>query len=171
LRDDPADPSLAGAGSFDREGQPCEGYDLIRDGVVAGWLYDSYAAAVEGRPSTGHALGGTRNQPVIGPHSLVVDPGDGGDFDALAAQLGRGLYLGRFSGTVDPASGDFSGVAKSARWIEGGRVERPLRETLLSGNVFALARRILALGSRSERLDGAALAPLALVDGISVVAG
>ena len=72
---------------------------------------------------------------------------------------------------VDPASGDFSGVAKSARWVEGGKVVRPCRETLFSGNAFELLSSILALSSTSESIMGGAFAPWALVDGISVTAG
>ena len=85
--------------------------------------------------------------------------------------LGRGLYVQRFSGTVDPASGDFSGVAKSARWIEGGEVAFPVKETLIGGNVFDLLKRVLALSSRAERCSGEARAPYALLDAVAVTAG
>jgi PmbA protein len=89
----------------------------------------------------------------------------------MHSALGRGLFVQRFSGNVDPESGDFSGVAKSARWIEGGQSVRSLRETLLSGNVFALLKRIVALSSTRERYGGEALAPYALIDGLAVTAG
>lgn len=171
VRDDPGDSGLAGATRFDREGQPAVGFDLIEDGVLRGFLYNAYAAHVDGRESTGHASGGARMAPALGPHVIAVEPGDGGDFEALSKTLGRGLYIYRFSGTVDPASGDFSGVAKSARWIENGEIARSLKETLISGNAFELLERVVTLGSRSERLAGVARAPAAIVDGISVTAG
>ena len=77
----------------------------------------------------------------------------------------------RFSGTVDSTSGDFSGVAKSARWIEGGVPVRSLRETLISGNAFELLKDAVTLGSVSERIMGSTRAPPAIVDRISVTAG
>ncbi|MFN0242596.1 MAG: TldD/PmbA family protein [Planctomycetota bacterium] len=169
--DDPTDLDLAGARRFDREGAPAARFTLVEHGKLASYMYNGYAARVEGRTSTGHASGGARSVPGLGVHAPVVLPGDGGDEAALCARVGRGLYVQRFSGTVDPASGDFSGVAKSARWIEGGRPVRSVRETLLSGNAFALLHRILALSSTSKRSMGGSRAPWALVDGVKVTAG
>lgn len=171
ITDDPHDRRLAGAASFDREGVPTRRFPIVSRGVLAGLLYNAYAAAVDGVESTGHAAGDARNVPGLGCHSLSVAPGAGGDRDALLAALGRGLVVQRFSGSVDPASGDFSGVAKSARWVEDGRIVRPVRETLFSGNAFALLPRVIALSSHGESVMGRSLAPWALVDGVSVTAG
>jgi len=169
--DEPHDPDLNGVGAFDREGLPTARYPLVERGVLRGFLYDGYAARVEGRASTAHAVGDTRSVPGIGPHGLCVAPGQGGGPEDLARALGRGLLVQRFSGSVDPASGDFSGVAKSARWVEGGVVARAVRETLVSGNLFALLPRIVALSSRHESVMGSAKVPWVLVEGISVTAG
>ncbi|MFO1009872.1 MAG: TldD/PmbA family protein [Planctomycetota bacterium] len=169
--DDPHERTLAGAGAFDREGQPTARTPLVERGVLRTFLYNGYAAAVEGRSSTGHAKGGARGVPGLGVHAVSIGGGRGGDRDAMLARLGRGLFVQRFSGTIDPASGDFSGVAKSARWVEGGRVVRSLKETLLSGNAFALLKEMTELSTTRERLSGSALAPFALVDGVSVTAG
>ncbi len=101
----------------------------------------------------------------------MIAPGRGGSRADLERALGRGLYVQRFSGTIDGASGDFSGVAKSSRWIENGAVSAPVRETLIAGNVFALLPKIAALASISERVSGEARVPYALVDGVTVTAG
>lgn len=171
IHDAPEDLELAGASSFDREGQPARRFTLVEDGYLCGWLYNGYAAAVENRASTGHARGGARGVPGLGAHAITVASGTGGDRDAMFRALGNGLFVQRFSGTVDPASGDFSGVAKSSRWVEGGRTKMPLRETLLSGNAYSLLARIVRLGSAAERVDGGARAPWAIVDGVDVTAG
>ncbi|MFT4543493.1 MAG: PmbA protein [Planctomycetota bacterium] len=169
--DDPTDLGLAGNCTFDREGVATSRFPILEAGVLQGWLYNAYAAHIDGVSSTGHAAGGTRAAPGLGTHSIVVGAGDGGDGDAMLAALGRGLVVQRFSGTVDPASGDFSGVAKSARWVEDGRIERGVRETLISGNAFVLLNQILSLSSESESVMGSMRAPWALVDGLSVTAG
>lgn len=169
--DDPHDVELNGVAAFDREGLPTARYPIVSEGVLRGFLYDGHAARVEGRESTAHAVGDTRSVPGIGAHGLVVSPGDGGDAADLRRTLGRGLLVGRFSGSVDPASGDFSGVAKSARWVESGEVVRSVRETLFSGNLFALLPQILALSSQTTSVMGAARVPWVLVDGVSVTAG
>jgi PmbA protein len=171
LLDDPTDRLLAGAASFDREGQPIGAFPIVEGGVLKSYLYNSYAAAVEGKTSTGHAVGGPRGLPGLGPHAVSMAGGNGGDRDALLGALGKGLYVMRFSGTIDPASGDFSGVAKSARWVENGRVVRSVRETLISGNAFELLHRFVAMSTDAPTLNGSARAPWALVDGVSVTAG
>ena len=166
-RDAPVDGLRA---SQEIEAQVDDRVDLER-GVLKSWLYNGYAAAVEGRLSTGHASGSARSVPGLGPHAIVVGGGSGGSREDMLRAFGRGLYVQRFSGTVDPASGDFSGVAKSARWIEGGASVRSVKETLLSGNAFELLKRIVALSTAVERVSGSARAPYALVDGVSVIAG
>jgi PmbA protein len=171
LFDDPSDRSLSGASAFDREGQPAARTAIVERGALKSFLYNGFAAAVEGRSSTGHASGGARSVPGLGVHAISVGAGGGGDRAQMMRALGRGLFVQRFSGSVDPASGDFSGVAKSARWIERGESVRSLRETLLSGNVFELLKSITALSSQRVRCSGASLVPYALVDGVAVTAG
>jgi PmbA protein len=169
--DDPTDARLGGATSFDREGVPASPFSLVEAGVLSGYLYNGYAAQVDGVPSTGHSAGGPRGVPGLGTHALRVEGGQGGDPAAMRRTLDRGLVVQRFSGSVDPASGDFSGVAKSARWVEGGEEVRSVRETLFSGNAFDLLSKVLALSSQPEVVMGGCRAPWALIDDVSVVAG
>ncbi|MEZ6017510.1 MAG: metallopeptidase TldD-related protein [Planctomycetota bacterium] len=171
VHDDPTDLALAGASAFDREGQPATRRALVSEGRLESYLYNGYAAAVDGVASTGNAMGGARSLPGLGTHALVVDGGDGGDEAALVRTLGRGLVVQRFSGSVDPASGDFSGVAKSARWVEHGALARPVREVLLAGNAFELLRGALVLASEPELVSGGARIPWVIVDGLTVTAG
>lgn len=171
ITDDPTDRDLAGAGAFDREGVPTRRFELVTDGVLRAWLHNGYSAAVDGVEPTGHAAGGTRSVPGLGPHALCVAPGDGGDREAMLASLGQGLLVQRFSGSVDPVSGDFSGVAKSSRWVSGGQVTHGVGETLISGNAFEALGSILSLSSTAERRGGSMRLPWALVDGLSVTAG
>ncbi len=171
LVDDPLDPELHGAAAFDREGTATRELAIVRKGVLESFLYNGYAARVEGRRSSGHATGGARSLPGLGAHALCVASGTGGSPGVLMQQMGRGLFVQRFSGSVDPATGDFSGVAKSARWIEDGVPVRSVRETLISGNSFALLAGGLCLSDPPERVMASALVPWALVDGLSVTAG
>ena len=171
IRDDPTDLELAGAGAFDREGQSASGFTIVDSGVFQGVLHNAYSGHVDGVASTGHASGGSQGVPGIAPAALVVEPGSGGGEAELLEALGRGLYVQRFSGTVDPASGDFSGVAKSARWVEDGRVVRSVRETLLAGNAFRLLEEIALLSTERRACYGSARLPWALIDGVSVTAG
>lgn len=169
--DDPSDLALNGACSFDREGQPTGRFAVVEAGRLGGLFYNGYAARVDGVESTGHARGGPRGVPGLGPHAIRVEGGTGGSTADLRSSLGKGLLVQRFSGSVDAASGDFSGVAKSARWVENGQIVRSVKETLIAGNVFDLLQGSLILGSTPESLMGSTAAPWALVDGLSVTAG
>ncbi len=172
--DDPTDREAAGACAFDREGCAARPFTLVEDGQLMSFFHNTYSAAVDGARTTGHAQGGARGVPGLGLHAVVVGPTAADapeDEAALLAALVSGLYVQRFSGTVDPASGDFSGTAKSARWIEDGQVVRSVQEVMLSGNAFEMLRGGITLSRAQERLGGSSRIPWALVDGVSVTAG
>lgn len=172
--DDPTDRASAGARAFDREGLPARRFEIVSDGRLQSFLHNAYSAAVDGVRSTGHAQGGPRGVPGLGVHAVVVGPSAEDapeDEAAMLAALGRGLYVQRFSGTVDAASGDFSGTAKSARWVEDGQVVRSVQEVMLSGNAFEMLERGVRLSRAQERLGGSSLVAWGLVDGVSVTAG
>lgn len=174
LIDDPTNPRMAGARAFDREGQPARRTAIVEEGVLKTFLHNSYSAAVGETVSTGHAQGGARGVPGLGCHALRLDavgPDSLADEAAMLKALGTGLYIQRFSGSVDGASGDFSGTAKSARWVENGEVVRSVNEVMLSGNAFELLASSTRLTQATERVGGSSQIPWALVDGISVTAG
>lgn len=172
--DDPTDRASAGARAYDREGLPARRFALVEDGRLRSYFHNTYSATVDGTRSTGHAQGGARGVPGLGLHACVVGPTAAdapADEDAILAQLGSGLYVQRFSGSVDAASGDFSGTAKSARWVENGRVVRSVREVMLSGNAFEILRSGITLSQAQETLGGSSRVSWSLADGISVTAG
>ncbi len=174
LIDDPTDPRVAGARAFDREGLPARRLPIVEDGVLKTFLHNAYSAAVGKTVSTGHAQGGPRSVPGLGCHAIRLEasaPGALADEAALLGALGTGLYIQRFSGSVDAASGDFSGTAKSARWVENGQVVRSVNEVMLSGNAFELLKGKTQLTQATERVGGSSQIPWALVDGVSVTAG
>jgi len=84
--------------------------------------------------------------------------------------VGEGLYVGRFSGSVDEVSGDFSGVAKCGFRIRGGKLAEPVKETLIAGNAFDVLKALRAL-SRERKANPGELVPWALCSGISISSG
>lgn len=171
LLDDPTDRAAAGARPFDREGVSTSPLAIVEGGVLRSFLHNGYTAAVAGVASTAHASGGPRGVPGLGPHAIQV-AGTGEDLpedeEALLRTLGRGLYVQRLSGSVDPASGDFSGAAKSARWIENGQISHSVQEVMVAGNAFDLLARGITLTRAQTRPTGNALLPWALAPTISV---
>ena len=65
---------------------------------------------------------------------------------------------------------DFSGVAKNSFWVENGEI-RPVKEVMVSGNLFEMLKQIVAGTDRDFEVMGGARAPYLLVDGVSVTSG
>ncbi|MBE0430445.1 MAG: TldD/PmbA family protein [Dehalococcoidia bacterium] len=158
-----------GSASFDREGLPHTHLKLVEDGILRAYLHNSYTAAKEGRRSSGHASGGARSVPAIGPTNLLVRPGHKSK-EELIDGVKRGILVTRFSGFPEPVSGEFSGVVKGGFLIENGRLTRPLIETLVSGNLFEMLPRVSGLSRETERL-GAVVAPYMMVEDMAITGG
>jgi PmbA protein len=155
------DTSLAGASAHDEEGSATHPLALITDGVLTAHLDSCRSAHRRGTRSTGHARG--LHAPVVAGGTL--SPAE------LGTRAGEYLLALDFSGHVDYFSGDFSGVLKNSRWCNPARgIDEPLIETMISGNVFELLHRIVALG-RQEDLYGCYRMPWMLVEGVEVSAG
>ncbi len=169
VSDDGTLPGRPGSASFDREGLPHAPLALVEAGELRAFLFNAREARALGRAegSTGHASGGSRTPPSIGPTNLSVGAGDVDDA-ALLAGVDHGILLSRFSGNTDAVSGDFSGVAKGSFLLRRGEAPRPIQETLISGNLYDLLGEISAISRERRWLEGSVLAPLVRMEGVSV---
>jgi PmbA protein len=169
LIDDGTIAGALGSAGFDREGLPHQRMVLVGDGVLHRFLYDVKTSIRASVPPTGHASGSARSIPSIGTTNLTLLGGDASDAQLLR-KLGTGLEVGRFSGTVDAVSGDYSGVAKGSFWVKNGARAWPVQETLIAGNVYRDLPNIIA---RSQHVEAMMTthAPSLLVDGINVTVG
>lgn len=137
--------------SFDREGLAPEVVSIIKDGVLENYLYDTYTARKDGRASTGHAGGGASAVPSVASTNVVWSGGATGLVDMIAG-VDRGMLVNRFSGNVDPVSGDFSGSVKGGHMIRAGKLAEPLCGTMIAGNTFDLLPSVSAVSIERERL-------------------
>lgn len=161
MLDDPFDLSLSGADPFDGEGSPTRRLELIHEGVLERHIENAYSARRRGRERTGH--GG------LSLHAPSVAAGTT-PLAQLIAQPKPLLSVHRFSGNVDLASGNFSGVAKGSHLYFSAGNRRPVRETMIAGNIFEMLRCIAAVSLERQNVDARFHAPWLLVDGISVTA-
>ena len=158
ITDTPHDQSLIGATSYDSDGLPTKSYPIFENGVLKTHLHDCYSARKTGAQPTATAGG---------PFSMVIKPGDQTS-QALREAAPNVLYVTRFSGNVDPLTGDFSGLAKSSRLFKNGKDLGPVGETMIAGNVFEMANQIIGLSDKPKNVSGHFSCPDILVDGISV---
>ena len=168
LVDDGRLPGGVATASFDREGVPHKQLTLIRDGVLTSLLQNTYTAHATGSENTGHAAGSARSIPSIGPTNLSVLPGDA-SVDNLLSGMQRGLLIRRFSGNVDPISGDFSGSVKAAHLVERGRPTHAVSGTLIAGNVFDALETLSGISERREQVYNLTL-PYVRLENVSVTA-
>jgi PmbA protein len=155
--------------SFDREGLAPRVLPLIERGVLMNYLYDGYTARKDGVESNGHAGGGAASVPTVATTNVVWSAGDG-SLERIVSGVDRGILVTRFSGNIDPVSGDFSGSVKGGRAIRAGRLAEPLSGTMIAGNAFEILPSITAVSSEREKLM-TALVPHVLVEGVAVSSG
>jgi len=164
-------PGGANSSAFDREGMPIVRRPLVSAGVLEGFLFNHYeaVAAGHGARSTGNAAGGVGSLPMVGHHRLEVDAGQTAMAD-LVASGERAIWVGRYSGSTNPVTGDFSGVVKNG-FLVGSGERRPVREVLIAGNVFELLTKISAISRERQEMSGSALVPAIRAEDVSITAG
>lgn len=153
LQDDPTRPESLGSEEIDGEGLACRPNDLIRDGVLQGFLRDSYTGRRTGLGSTASAVRGTRSLPGVGAQVLVMTPGTR-SLDELIASTGHGLFVNSFTGLhsgVNAVSGDFS-VGADGLMIRDGALAEPVRELTLASTIQRMLLDVVEVGGDLEWL-------------------
>lgn len=169
LSDDPTRAESLGSEEFDGEGLACRPNELIVDGVLTGFLHDSYTARRAGTVSTGSAVRGTRSLPGVGAQLLVMSPGTR-SFDELISSVDRGLYVNSFSGMhsgVNAVSGDFS-VGADGLEIRDGAIAGPVRELTLASTLQRLLLDIREVGGDFEWLTSGHGACSLVIDDVAL---
>lgn len=123
--------------SFDGEGVPSQRNVLVEDGILLGFLYDSYTAGKDGVKSTGNAVrSGYSDVPRVGIRNTIMSSPDAHDLFAEAeGYLVNGLIGAH---TANPISGDFSVEARNVFYIAPGEDPKPIRSLMLAGNIFEI---------------------------------
>ena len=164
--DDPTNPESLGADSHDGEGLACRRVPLVENGVLQGFLHDSYTGRRSGSGSTGSAVRGTRGLPSPGLQALAVEAGSG-SLDELIADVEQGLMVFSLAGLhsgVNPVSGDFS-VGVEGRMIRDGQLAEPINECTIASTLQRLLLDIKAIGGDQVHLpNGVSTPPLVVGD-------
>jgi PmbA protein len=140
---------------FDFEGVPKQKVDLIREGVAAGVVYDSYTAAREGRQSTGHALLAPNPHGPM-PTNLHMAPGDAADDDMLCG-IQRGLLVTRFHYTnvVHPVRTVITGMTRDGTFlVEDGQVVAGVKNLRFTQSVLDALKAVTRVSARRRLAHG-----------------
>lgn len=126
-----------GSSAYDAEGVTTQTRDIVRDGVVQGYVLSSYSARKLGMQTTGNAGG---------VHNLAIDSGTD-DFSALLQRMHTGLLVTELMGQgVNNVTGDYSRGA-SGFWVENGIIQYPVEEITIAGNLKTMFNNIVAVGT------------------------
>ena len=137
-------PRALASAPFDQEGVVTRDRELVAGGVLEGYVLGSYSARKLGLRTTGNA-GGSYN--------LIV-PGRGRDFEGMLALMGRGLLVTELMGQgVNGVTGDYSRGA-TGFWVEDGRIEHPVHEVTVAGNLRDMYRTMVEIGSDMDSRGG-----------------
>lgn len=161
LRQMPFIPGAPSSAAYDAEGVATSERDLVRDGVLQGYLLSSYSARKLGLETTGNA-GGVYN--------LLAAPTTEAGEQELLQQMGRGLLVTEMMGQgANPVTGDYSRGA-AGFWVENGEIQHPVEEITVAGNLLEMYQGIAAVGSDIDARAGIQCGAI-LVDGLTVAAG
>ena len=130
--------------AYDGEGVATYDRDIVSDGVLRGYLLNSYSARRLGLETTANA-GGAQN--------LIV-PGSDTDLAELIKTMDTGLIVEELIGQgVNSVTGDYSRGAVG-HWVENGEVQHAVHEVTIAGNLRDLYKRIAVVGSDQDLRGG-----------------
>ena len=137
IREEPYLPGALGSTPFDAEGVAPLERELVSQGVLQGYVLDSYSARRLGMQTTGNAGG---------VHNVTVEPGPL-DFAGLLKQLDTGLVVTHLMGHgANLVTGDYSRGA-AGFWVENGEIQYPVEEITIAGNLKTMFLGITAVGN------------------------
>lgn len=148
LVDDPTLVGHYGSYAYDDEGCRTGRTALIEAGVLKGFLTDIQSARRGDLPRTGNGRRQSyRSLPQPRMSNTFILPGQD-DPASLIDSVKRGLLVVKMGGgEVDPTTGNFVFQVTEGYLIEGGKVSKPVRGVLLTGNGPKALRDIQAVGS------------------------
>lgn len=143
IHEQPHLPGAIGSAPFDAEGVATVNRDLVKDGILQGYVLSSYSARKLGMQTTANAGG---------VHNLSADASPGSaDLEGLLAAMGSGLYVTELMGMgINTVTGDYSRGA-AGFWVEDGAICYPVEEITIAGNLRDMYLGIEAIGADQDR--------------------
>ena len=165
LVSDPTDTRSITASPIDAEGLASRRVPLIENGVLNGFVHNTYTARRAGTVSTASAVRSMKTTPSVGCRALALQEGTQSP-EELMRQLGEGVIIQSVSGLhsgVNPVSGDFSTGAEGVMFRDGERAE-PIREFTIASTLQRMLSDVIAVGNDVEQLPSGIASSVAIGD-------
>ncbi len=146
--DDPGIENANGSFTYDHEGVPGRRQEIIRDGVLLGYLHSLETAARLGAEPNGRARAQShQDEPLVRMSNTFIEAGDA-TLEEMIADTQRGLLLkGGYWGYVFTARGQFTCNVENAWAIENGKLGRHYRNASFAGLTMEMLSRVDAVGN------------------------
>ena len=149
-----------GSAAFDNEGVATQDRDLVQDGILLGYVLDTYSARKLGMKTTGNAGG---------VHNLSIGLGQR-DLPALLKTMHTGLLVTELIGFgINNVTGDYSRGA-AGFWVENGEIQYPVEEITVAGNLKDMFQHISDIGNDVDR-RGSTRTGSILIENMTVAGG
>ncbi len=146
--DDPTLDDLNGSFTCDHEGGPAVRHEIVREGVLQGYMHSLETAARMGVAPNGAARAQSHHyEPLVRMSNTFIEPGEA-TLDEMIADMKSGLLLkGGYWGYVFTARGQFTCNVENAYAIENGKIGRHYRNASFAGLTLETLSRVDAIGS------------------------
>ncbi|MFX1605061.1 MAG: TldD/PmbA family protein [Promethearchaeota archaeon] len=173
--------SCLGTEAIDAEGQPQRDNQIIENGVLKNYLFDSYYGKAYGLESTGNCTRGASIHPLALPYEskptvsskwLEVASGNKTEEEIIAAIDGKAILVRDYPLGITHsivATGEFSCVAGSAFLVEDGEIKGSVEPVSIAGNFYEGYEKLREVGDNSMSLKYGISVPTLVFDGFSVV--
>jgi len=139
--------------AYDDDGVKSRKTYLIKNGKLVGRLHSRYTAALMNEEPTGNSRAIRFNyMPLVRMTNTYIENGDK-TFEELLEGVDKGLYVvGALGGQTELEMFTFS--AAKAYKIEKGKITEPVRDVVLSGNLFETLKNIDGVGNDLKIFGG-----------------
>ena len=157
LKENHLRPKALGSAYFDADGVATRENTFISEGILDSYALSVYSGKKLARATTGNA-GGVHNLELMGAAE---------SFENLLSRVDKGLYVTELMGQgVNSVTGDYSRGA-AGYWVEDGKIQYPVDELTIAGNLRDMYLNVLAMGDDADR-RGNILSPSLLIERMTI---
>jgi TldD protein len=146
--DDPTLPGMRGSYPYDSEGTKAVRREIVKNGILVGYLHSLETAAhLNAEPNGAARAMNFSSKPIVRMSNTFVENGEY-SFDELAELVKNGIYLAKsYGGYVDPARGQFYFTAQEGYLIENGKIGEKVQNVSMSGLTLEVLKNVIGVGN------------------------
>ncbi len=150
--DDGSIPGLLGSARYDDEGVRTRKNYLIKEGILSGRLHSRETAAKMGEEPTGNARAlNYRFKPIVRMTNTYIEKGNL-SFGELLSGIKEGIYARDCYGGMTSFE-QFTFSAGEGFMIREGKIAEPVKDVVLSGNLFTTLLNIEGIGNDLQMIE------------------